>query len=414
MSRPESERPTVLITDAARGSAVAFIRSLGRRGWRVVAAESYAGNPGFRSRYVTERLVYPAPAHRPDAFVESLLDACRRLRIDLVIPITDETILPLSSARARFDGVTILAIPDARALAMAADKFATADLAHSLGVPVPRSCLVRDAAEAARCAEALGWPVVLKPRRSRSYLPGGSIESFGVTYANTPAEVERRMRGLEGRCEVLVQEYYPGVGHGVEMLLWKGRPLAAFEHKRLREIPVHGGASAFRESVALNPELYGHSSRLLGSLEWSGLAMVEFKVGADGPRLMEVNGRVWGSLPLAVHSGIDFPARLAELMLDGPPVAGTAPVTNYRVGVRSRNLELDLMWIFSTLLGRRRYPFLAGAKRRAAISALLGFVNPLNRFDILSLADPAPGMAELGKILWKFRGKLAEPAAAVL
>jgi hypothetical protein len=140
--------------------------------------------------------------------------------------------------------------------------------------------------------------------------------------------------------------------------------------------------------------------------------MVEFKIGADGPRLMEINGRVWGSMPLALHAGVDFPALLADLLVKGPPLATAAPLTSYRVGVRSRNLELDLMWIFSTLLGRRRYPFLAGVRRRDAIGALCGLVNPLNRFDILSLGDPAPGMAEIMKIASKFRGKMAEPAVA--
>jgi predicted ATP-grasp superfamily ATP-dependent carboligase len=334
------------------------------------------------------------------------------MRVDLLIPITDETILPIATNRARFEETTVLAIPDAQAHAVAGDKFETAELARSLGVPVPRSCLVTSAAEATRSAQALGWPVVLKPRRSRSYRPGSSIESFGVTYANSPEEVERRMQSLEGRCDVLVQEYYPGAGHGVELLLWKGRPLAAFQHKRLREIPIYGGASAFRESVPLDPQLYADSVRLLEVLGWTGLAMVEFKIGANGPRLMEINGRVWGSMPLALHAGVDFPALLADLLVKGPPPATAEPLTNYRVGVRSRNLELDLMWIFSTLLGRRRYPFLAGVRRRDAIGALFGLINPLNRFDILSLGDPGPGMAEIMKIASKFRGKMAEPAAA--
>ena len=68
---------------------------------------------------------------------------------------------------------------------------------------------------------------------------------------------------FEGRCAVLLQEYYRGSGQGVELLMHAGRPLAAFQHRRLREVPVNGGASAFRESVPLDGELYRHSVRLL-------------------------------------------------------------------------------------------------------------------------------------------------------
>jgi hypothetical protein len=148
--------------------------------------------------------------------------------------------------------------------------------------------------------------------------------------------------------------------------------------------------------------MYRHSVQLLEDLNWTGLAMVEFKLGAQGPRLMEINGRVWGSLPLAVHSGMDFPGRLADLWLHGPP-PDSAPVnTSYRVGVRSRNLELDLMWIVSVLLGRNRFPFLPAPPRRQALQALAGLFNPRARFDILSLADPGPGLAEMWKIVGKF------------
>ena len=49
-----------------------------------------------------------------------------------------------------------------------------------------------------------------------------------------------------------------------------------------------------------------------------------------------------GSLPLAVRSGMDFPGRLADLLLDGPPPPDAPVATDYRRGVRARNLRLEL------------------------------------------------------------------------
>ncbi len=48
--------------------------------------------------------------------------------------------------------------------------------------------------------------------------------------------------------------------------------------------------------------------------------MVEFKVDdRDGrARLLEINGRFWGSLPLAVHAGADFPAAYYRLACGEP------------------------------------------------------------------------------------------------
>jgi hypothetical protein len=146
----------------------------------------------------------------------------------------------------------------------------------------------------------------------------------------------------------------------------------------------------------------------LGELEWTGVAMVEFKLGIDGATLMEINGRIWGSLPLAVKSGMDFPARLAELYLSGPPENGHAPETSYQVGVRSRNLDLEVLWIASALRRKRRFPFLPRPSRRDALAAGLRLLSPADGFDVLSRRDPRPGLAEIAGVASKLRRKAVD------
>jgi predicted ATP-grasp superfamily ATP-dependent carboligase len=408
MSKGKHDKPTIMVTDAGRGSAISIIRSLGRKGWRVIAADSDLHSPGFRSRHVQGRVLYPAPETAPRELVAKLLCAAREHDVDLIIPVTDGVILPLSETRAQFEGVCKITLPDPSALEVVTNKLKTLALAEQLGVPSPRTVLVHTAQEALDRGPTLGWPLVLKPQASRLYRQQAAVEAFTVCYAENREQLAEQMRRFEGRCPVLLQEYYRGDGQGVELLMDRGRPLAAFQHKRLREIPINGGASAFRESVPLDPALLQHSVRLLEALNWTGLAMVEFKVGVEGPKLMEINGRVWGSLPLAVRSGMDFPSRLAELFLYGSPDSTSGPDTNYVVGVRARNLELDVIWIASVLRGKRRYPFLTMPSRRQGIAALFGLLNPKNKFDILSLEDLRPGLAEIVKIIGKFGTKLKE------
>lgn len=400
--------PTILVTDAGRGSAISIIRSLGRRGWRVVAGSADRTNLGFHSRYVAERLHYPSPARAPVEFVESIREAVLRHRVQLVIPVTDAAILPLAEDRSRFTQVCRLAIPESAALRVVNDKQLTLDLALNLGVPAPRSVVANSRESALEAAAALGWPVVLKPRSSRLYESRKSIEAFEVAYANHADDVAIRLEMLGTRCEVLVQEYYPGVGRGVGLLMHLGRPLAAFQHRRIHEVPLTGGASSLRESEVLDPELYEYSVRLLSALHWTGLAMVEFKMGHGGAKLMEINGRVWGSLPLAVMSGVDFPRLLAELYLSGPPESGIGPQIQYRAGVRARNLELDFVWIASVLGGRHKYPFLRNPNRGVGLTGLLGLLDPRNRSDNQALDDPLPGLAEIPLALGKLISKLGE------
>ncbi len=394
-----------LVTDAARGAAITIIRSLGAGGLDVIAADSEARSPGFLSRYASERLRYPSPRIDPEGTVESLLRTAADRRVDLIVPVGDELTMLLSEERARFADVCRLALPDRAAYETTQDKLATLSLASEQHVPAPRTELVSSVEEALEAAESLGWPLVMKPRSS-SARSGPAVEHYEVSYAEDAASLAAQVGKLEGRSEVLLQEYCRGEGQGVELLLHRGRALAAFQHRRLHEVPITGGASSFRESVALDPTLFDYSTRLLGALEWTGLAMVEFKIGDDGPRLMEINGRVWGSLPLAVKSGVDFPSRMAELYLKGPPANGAGPLTDYEVGVRSRNLDLEILWIASTLRGSQDRRLVAVPSRGEAVRAAFRLAYPRDGYDVLSRDDPRPGLAEIARIPAKVRRKI--------
>jgi predicted ATP-grasp superfamily ATP-dependent carboligase len=108
--------------------------------------------------------------------------------------------------------------------------------------------------------------------------------------------------------------------------------LNAYAYRRLREFPVSGGPSTLRETIEA-PELIEHAERLMQALDWTGVAMVEFKTDArDGvARLLEINPRFWGSLELAAVAGMNFPLMLYRLTR-GEAVERVEA----RVGVRSR------------------------------------------------------------------------------
>lgn len=401
--------PTALITDTSRGSAISIMRSLGRQGWRVIAADHHERSIGFRSRYATQQFVYPCPATRSDEMLLGLVEVATNERVDLLVPVTDDVLLPMARSRHLFPDRCHLAIADADALCAVTDKHATLQIAQRAGVPVPRSVLVRNVAEALHHADRLGWPLVVKPCTSVVTGTGKPSEHFSVSYARNARELAASLPRGFGPAGVLLQEYCGGDGYGVEMLTHEGRPLAAFQHRRVHEVPITGGASALRESAPLDPELYRHAAALLRELRWTGLAMVEFKAGADGPRLMEINGRIWGSLPLAVRAGMDFPARLADLYLNGPPPPGPVDTT-YRVGVRSRNLRLELVWIGSVLRPRRAYPFLDAPSRRSGLTAAARLALPRDGYDNLCRDDPRPGLAEIGGAAAHIVRKVADAA----
>jgi predicted ATP-grasp superfamily ATP-dependent carboligase len=156
----------------------------------------------------------------------------------------------------------------------------------------------------------------------------------------------------------------------------KASPLAHFSHRRLREYPVSGGPSTLRESID-DPLAKDYGERLLKALDWYGVAQVEFRYDPrDGlPKLMEINPRFWGSLPLAVFAGVDFPYLLFRLAL-GLPAEKAAP---YALGKKCR-------WILPGDL----LHFIKNPNRFHLNPSFFRFFDPDTAYDFLSARDPLP------------------------
>lgn len=228
----------------------------------------------------------------------------------------------LEAAGARF------LLPPMGSLDIAQDKARTVSAAEEIGIPCPKTWHPSTVEDFLRLVGTLEpGSFVAKPRSGSG--------SAGISYGEKRTEEEWKDH-WERFGAVLVQERIPasGAGKGVSLLFDEnGECIAAFAHERLQQYPNSGGPSTDRYSIH-EPELVEMSIRLLKHLQWRGIAMVEWKIHpADGkPRLMEINPRFWGSLELAVRSGVDFPALYARAALG----ESLLPALQYPAGVRCR------------------------------------------------------------------------------
>ena len=397
---------TVLVTDAGRGCAVAFIRSLASSGHTVIAGDTRGVSAGRWSRSTSSSFRYPDPYVDPEGAAEAILARVIEHDVDVLLPMTDATSKVAGALDARLPDRCRVGIPPAEAAAVAADKDRTLQLATELGVPVPATVTIESPSEGATAAAELGWPVVVKPVTSLGRDGAGVMRKFEVGYGFDEADLERKVESLGRGGPVLLQECCTGEGVGIEVLVDRGIVLRWFSHRRLHEVPVTGGASALRESVPADPVLLDHTVRLMDALEWTGLAMVEFKGGRDGYRLMEINGRPWGSLPLAVRSGVDFPSDYVRLLTAERSTGPARTTESYTTGVVARNLQLEVVWIGSVLRGPGRSSAVhEWPTRRAALAAIVRLFSPRVRDDILSWRDPLPAVAEFLMIIQKLGRK---------
>jgi predicted ATP-grasp superfamily ATP-dependent carboligase len=392
----------VLVLDGHENQAVACVRSLARAGHRVfVGAESPWPKAGL-SRWSSGTFLYPSPERDAVGFVRRVAEQVARERGTLVLPVTERSTLPLSRDRdLLLSAGARLVLPLHERVLQAFDKQRTTALAASLGITVPRThVLAGEAVEARSVAASAPYPVVLKPRTSEEASRRRVRSAGAPRYARDPEQFMAAWHQLRRRCSaILVQEFVEGTGAGYFALVRHGDVRAEFAHRRIRDVRPTGSGSALRESVPVDRAIGAQSRALLAALHWHGVAMVEFRVRSDGtPVFLEVNGRFWNSLALAVYAGVDFPAMLAELAERGD----VATRDGYAPGLRSRWLLGDFRHLVEVWRGAPAgYPGPFPRRWRT----LAAFLMPTRGMyhDNFMWKDPLP---ELGDWLHFFGRKL--------
>ena len=385
-------RETVVVTDGEQRSALALVRSLGAAGHRIVVVSRTGRSLAGASRWCAADHAAPDPLASPAAYANAVLAVADDASATAVLSVTEPSLLALLPARDRFTTARIPA-PPLEAFRRISDKALLTEAAPSCGIAIPVQRTARSRADALAMIEdaSLAFPLVLKPARSVGERDGTRLT---VRHAASREEMRTALRTLpDSAFPLLVQQRLTGAGVGIFLLRWAGRTLAVFSHRRLLEKPPSGGVSVYRESIAADPVLVERSCRLLDRFDWEGVAMVEYKLDAAGtPHLMEINGRFWGSLQLAIDAGVDFPG----LLLAASAGLDPEPVTSYRVGVRSRWWWGQVDHLVTRLRRDDRALHVPGdSPPRWRVA--LGLFAPWRsgeRSEILRFEDPAPFLRE--------------------
>jgi len=380
---------SVLVTDGHFRKTLAVVRSLGCKGIDVTVGERTFLNTSFFSKYCSRRLVYPSPRQSPSQFIEFLLREIKKNHYECVFPMEEETLLLLAKYHSEISQYTYFLSPDLEKIEFVRDKGNLMRFAEAHGIPAPKTFQIPPSLTLPLKGEGEGGgvdlssipiPAVIKPRISSG--------SFGIVYVKGRKDLSPSYQSVHRRFPFpLIQEWIPdGAGtYGFSALFDEGSNVkAAFVHKKLRMYPIEGGPSTLGEGVE-HPQIMELGLSLLKSLNWVGVGMVEFKVDPrDGiPKLMEVNPRFWGSLQLAIVSGVDFPCLLLRMARR----ESFEPVLRYKVGKRFR-------WL---LLGDILH-FLNNPNRFHLHPSFFRFFDPNTSYDIVSRDDPLPLLGSLATL----------------
>ncbi len=375
-------------------TCLAIVRSLGRAGLEIHLGWHAADEIAGFSRYVVKKL--PLPPYSPDNenWHEILTAILRQEKYDLVIPANEQACAPIERNKDLFGEFPEIYRLNPEAYEVVFDKTKTAALARKLNIPMPAEITMTSIEDLDRVECEIGYPAVLKPKAS--FELENLKRKLYVYKAVDRAQLLTAARHLLDYGPVIAQKHVRGVGIGVEFLAHEGLLLYAFQHRRLHEPPL-GGGSSYRRSCPLDPELLGYLRPMLAELSYTGVGMAEFRVDyAIGRKwFFEINGRFWGSLPLAIAARADFPLMLFRMRR----MQVRRFEQSYRTAIYCRNTIRDFEWISANWNIDKKNPLYNSESNFKVISEFANILIGRERNDTLAIDDLRPALVECKSFL---------------
>jgi predicted ATP-grasp superfamily ATP-dependent carboligase len=394
--------PPCLVLGIETQIGLAVVRELGRAGIIVIGIAFDKEAIGLSSRFLHRGYVLENGLDQNA--LKLIRELGKKFGETVLLAVSETSIAWLLDNREKLGNVRPV-IPSAHAFSTVLDKQRTLAIARNIGIRVPATLQLKRDENIASYADKLKFPIALKwpdPLKVYPLLRKHKLELVKCEYASTPDKLTRILERY--KClgvYPLIQEYCPGTGLGQFFFMHKGEAVRRFQHIRIAEWPPEGGSSAVCDSVPLSEHkaLQEKSIALLKAIGWDGVAMVEYRYDSctDNAVLMEINGRFWGSLPLAVQCRAGF--ALLSYSLGG--CGWTPKLDSLRDGQRCRMLTTELKRLYRILwrsqsLGDNYQDF-------SGFSEITRFVADFFKrnvgYYVWSLDDPGPFFTDVSMLI---------------
>jgi predicted ATP-grasp superfamily ATP-dependent carboligase len=238
-------------------------------------------------------------------------------------------VLAVSAHRDLHEPHVRLGLPPAEVVERCVDKLVLAEESAKAGIASPRTVPCSGAAEAVAAGRELGFPVLLKPRRT-VFLLDGSMKQLPSAFVRSEEILASRAPDFGDPC--LVQERVSGPVYSCSGVVVEGRVLAFASCRYRRTYPPKGGPVAFSETIEAPPGLRERVEALVRAFGWQGIFELELVRRDDGSfSVIDFNPRVFGSMSVVIRAGASFPAIWCGWLLgEDPEPAVARPGVYYR------------------------------------------------------------------------------------
>ena len=294
--------------------------------------------------------VYYRVPHVTDAsYVNSLLEICKKEKVDVLIPFMSSELLLLIDQECEFNRIGVkISVSDRRSVEITNNKFRLYTFLKENGFSVPRFARITRVDEFANACKACGYPqnaVCIKAtelsgsRGIRMISP--DISRFDILFGEKPnsfyTTMDEMLATLHERDympEMMAMEYLPGDEGSVDLLADHGKIL----YMAYRESNLNLHSIPQIATLRKNEEAYVIAEKVTEALGMNGNADLDFKNDAQGhPVVMEINPRIAATMRIFAVGGLNLPyLRIKQLLKEKLPKVEV----NYGVKMTRRYLEM--------------------------------------------------------------------------
>ena len=373
----------VLVLDSGPTSSYHVMRSLALAGHEVHLA---SGEPTFffSSKYCERAIESPAPSDRA-AYGQFLVDTVKTGDYGLLYFCGEDEAELVWDLRSELEPYVRCFVPDHKWKHVAFNKREAYRHVAQLGLRVPTTVQPTSLDDVDEVERTLAYPVVVKGNTGSA----GRLVRFALDRQQLLAKLAQVAALAPEGGVPTVQEYLPGPAYVVHALFNQGEPLALCSHRKDRDLPVGRGVTSAATTVHL-PALDRAALWILRSLEWHGLAKMDFKLDErDGRfKFIELDPRVSASIDITRAAGADQAVLLCNLA-SGKPVPRQL---EYRADVHYR-------WLYP----REAVRLLAHPWRLPQL--LFDAATKDCHWD-LDARDPRCALKAIRNLLWHFKNQV--------
>ncbi|MFC1804506.1 ATP-grasp domain-containing protein [Candidatus Omnitrophota bacterium] len=306
------KRLNVLVTGAGTVTAGNVIKALNDAGGFRVISTDINKREFVAYAYFSDKF-YRVPRGDDKRYIARLIWIVKKEKVDVLIPIVDEELMPVSKSKKRFKGLgAAVVISGPKAIELCADKYKTYRFLNKHGfftaptyLPAQRHRLRRS-----------DFPMMLKPRSGK-----GSVGLYKVFDSGGLTSLLRREKN------VVIQKFISGPEYTVDTFSDKRGNLRVAV-PRLR-IETKAGVSYKGETVS-DRCLIKAAARIVKLFGIIGPANIQCIKTKGRFCFIEVNPRFSGGLALTVKAGVNTPLMAVDLAL-GRQIRGAA---DFKAGLK--------------------------------------------------------------------------------